>query len=303
MPAVAYNATSKKFLVVWQDNRAGSTSDVWGRHVTATGGLEGEIQFTGAANNQSVPSVAWNAVDNQYLVAWQDYRNGTSNADVFAQRLDAAGTLLGELEVASGTGNQMVPTVAHNPHADVNAYLITWEDNRVSSNGYDIYSRRVAADGTMAALRVVLDATNNQNAPSVTANPAAKEFMVTFTNVQDLHAHRVDADGAPLGGVKIVSNAAGGQMNSRVVWNATAEEYVVAWHDNRVTDYEIYVKRLLADGTPIGLDYLVGGGFGLQQFPALAFNRVDNQLLVTWSDGRNGYNDVYTQRLDSYGVN
>ena len=97
--------------------------------------------FTLAAN-RTLPGVAYNPVDDEYLVVLQE--NNGSN--LFALRLDSAGNTLGSeitlSPTASGGGR-----VVFNPAA--NEYFVIWDDHRAGSANVNVFAQRLAADGSL----------------------------------------------------------------------------------------------------------------------------------------------------------
>jgi|GEM_PF-1660098 len=90
IPAVAYNSQDNECLVVWQDKRNGG-EDIYGQRVGSNDSLLGsECPISIAANDQESPSVAYNSQNNEYMVAWQDERNGEDNDDIYGQRVRSA---------------------------------------------------------------------------------------------------------------------------------------------------------------------------------------------------------------------
>jgi hypothetical protein len=92
-PAVAWNGTTRQYLVVWEDprNEAARGVDIYGQRVSATGSRVGPdflVSGPGATSDDSYPAVAWNGTANQYLAAWMDKRNyATRYSDVYGQRV------------------------------------------------------------------------------------------------------------------------------------------------------------------------------------------------------------------------
>ena len=90
-PDVAFDGTN--FLVVWQDSRNANPGDIYGARVSSGGAVldpSGKAIATGSST-QWVPAVAFNG--SNYLVVWEDDRNGTF--DVYASLVNTSGAVLG----------------------------------------------------------------------------------------------------------------------------------------------------------------------------------------------------------------
>jgi hypothetical protein len=140
-PAVAFDASSGRFLVVWEDHR-GSNSDVFGARVTTAGAVldaNGAL-ISGASSGQFTPRATF--LGGTALVVWQDRRLDTQG-DIFGARvaissglsvLDPAG-----LSISSGAaGLQNRPTVS----ALGGSFLVAWTDGRnINTTGTDIFAQ------------------------------------------------------------------------------------------------------------------------------------------------------------------
>lgn len=95
--------------------------------------LASDLQVSGAANDQSQPAVAYDTVNNNYLVVWSDYRSG-SNTNIYGKICSSTG--LGaaspicepEFPVTTVAGNQDQPKVAFDPTTE--KFLVIWSDAR-----------------------------------------------------------------------------------------------------------------------------------------------------------------------------
>lgn len=171
---VAYNTTDHEYLVVWQgdDDAVGlvdNESEIWGQRMDQNGGGLGandaRISDAGgdgdAAYGAFNPSVAYNSVDNEYLVVWMGDDNVGGLVDnemeVFSQRLTSTLSGLGgndyRLTDVGGVGNATYrvtwgPDLAYN--ALNNEYMVTWagEDtvDGMVNNEEEIFVQRITAD-------------------------------------------------------------------------------------------------------------------------------------------------------------
>ena len=158
-PAVAYNFQTNEFLVVCGETRSGVTA-VAGQFVKPDGTLSGS-PFVICLNPGPYPNpcIAVNT-DNQYLVAWQDSRNG--NSDICGARLNSQGKkLVGPGTLADTTfvicdqdSAQYHPAIAFN-FRDY-CFIVIWTDYRNSFLGTssyqvnsDVYGQRLNWDGKL----------------------------------------------------------------------------------------------------------------------------------------------------------
>jgi hypothetical protein len=146
-PAVAFDKTTNRFLVVWQDKRNGvdpySVSDIYGALVSTEGGVTDIGAITTAEYDQLTPSVAFDGAN--YLVVWEDYRNyGGRFADIYGVRVNTDGKTVGDdIAISTDKDNQQRPAVAFDTVGK--NYLVVWEDDRGYFN--DVYGARVSEDG------------------------------------------------------------------------------------------------------------------------------------------------------------
>ena len=205
-----------------------------------------------------------------------------------------------ELRVSgpNATSSDYFPAVAWNETA--NEYLVVWQDGRNrDSRGWDIYGRRVGADGAGPELRISgAGAISEDSHPAVAWNQTADEYLVVWkddrnssTRAADIYGRRVGADGVPVGGDFRISgpDATAEDWYPAVAWNQTANEYLVVWEDVRndsTRGHDIYGRRVGGDGARIGADLRISGpkATANEYYPAVAWNQA--LPTSTWSSGR-----------------
>jgi hypothetical protein len=77
------------YVIVWEDARNGRYSDVYGQRISSTGMLIGpnfKVNEIIEDTNQAGAAIAVNRVDNIFIVAWDDYRNGLDDdGDIYCR--------------------------------------------------------------------------------------------------------------------------------------------------------------------------------------------------------------------------
>jgi hypothetical protein len=110
-PALAFDGTN--YLVAWSDERLspGTSTDIYGARVSPAGSvLDGSgLAISTAANSQYSPALAFDGTN--YLVAWSDYRSGTSS-DIYGARVRPAGTVFEPFALATAGTDERSPAVA-----------------------------------------------------------------------------------------------------------------------------------------------------------------------------------------------
>lgn len=83
-PHVAYS-TSNEYLITWQDSRTDEYGpDIYGQKLSASGTpVGGNFVVASASSSQTYPCAVYNPLQNEYLVVWEDHRNG--NYDLFGR--------------------------------------------------------------------------------------------------------------------------------------------------------------------------------------------------------------------------
>jgi hypothetical protein len=282
-----------------------------------------------ATSSEAWAATEFNPAGNEYLVVWTDWRNsGYRGSDIYGQRVTSDGRRVGPNFRISGknaTGDDYEPEIVYNSIA--NEYLVVWDDRRhpawEGTRGFDIYGQRITADGNKIGFNFRIsgkNATANESGPVVTHNTTANEYLVIWTDWRqentrgaDIYGRRINADGQRLGHDFRISgkNAIGSDGLSDVTYNSADDEYLVVWMDDRHgPDHpDIYGQRLSPNAIRLGTNFRISDEHpshvpydDIEYRPVVAYNALDNQYLVAWSDSRNYPGvDIYGQRLSRRG--
>jgi hypothetical protein len=200
-------------IVAWQDNRSGN-QDIYAQRVNASGSIPGGWSANGVAlctfsGNQTLASEAPGYIVSDgaggAIVTWQDLRSG--NVDVYAQRVNAAGTIAGwpsnGVALCTALGDQYATSIV----ADgTGGAFVVWKDSRPGASTTDIYENHVLGNGTIPSSWpvngvAVCTASGGQYDPAVAAG-ANGASIVAWSDARngasnlDVFAQRVTSGGA-----------------------------------------------------------------------------------------------------------
>ncbi len=296
-PSVASDGTN--YLVVWEDSRSGTYSDIYGARVATDGTVldPAGIPISTAGSFQLLPSVASDGTN--YLVVWDDFRGG-SHYDIYGARVASNGTVLDPagIPISTAAYGQWYPAVAFNG----TNYLVVWEDY----GDDEIYGARVSPGGVVldSAGILISPAAYLPGFPSVASD--GTNYLVVWHDYRsgshfDLYGARVSPGGVVLDSSGIpISIVANHQWYPAVAFDGT--NYLVVWEDSRSGTYsEIYGARVSPGGVVLdssGIPISIVAG---PTYPAVAFDGTN--YLVVWQDDRAALTlDIYGARVNPSGV-
>jgi outer membrane protein assembly factor BamB len=330
--SIAYSATDNRFLDVWQDGRNAATSgeDIFGQLMNEEGTLVGSnIPISVAPGNQTSPDIAWDSVNNQYLAVWADSRNTTSaSKNIYGQIIASDGTLIGSNFVISNAPNEQdQPRVAYD--AQDQRYLVTWEDKRTISDGFDIYAQLIDTAGNLVGSNFAIStARSSQLLPSVSYDSTDHHFLIVWqddrnhsTTDFDIYGQFVAPAGTLIGGNFVIQNAPGAQHEPTVAWDSTHDNFLVSFADcrndlpacsvNTFVGQDIYGQLINAsNGTLVGGSIPISTNSSPQVLPVTGWSSVQQAFQVAWTDFRNApccnygkeVGEVYSQTISSNGT-
>jgi predicted lipoprotein with Yx(FWY)xxD motif len=303
-------------IVTWHDARtfpAGAPIGIYAQRVNASGVAQwtaNGVSLCTTVNNRVDPTITADGSGGA-IVTWEDYRSGSTNADIYAQRVNASGVVqwtANGVALCTAATDQLGPMIISD---NAGGAIVAWYDLR---NGIDddIYAQRVNNVGTVvwAANGVaVCAAAGSQFLPTL-ASDAAGGAIVTWEDLRsgnyDVYAQRVSAAGATLwtaNGVALCT-AVDTQGVPTIVADGVGGA-IVTWYDFRSgSNEDIYAQRVNASGVVqwVGNGVAVCTAAGNQFNPALVAVS-SGGAIVTWRDHRNGTDyDMYAQRVDGSGA-
>jgi hypothetical protein len=211
--AIAHGGSNSQTLVVWnKQDYPTNQEDVFGR-LFIKDVAQGTDEFpvaNAAGSFQGNPAVAFDGVNNQFLVVWGDDRDSGYGSEIYGRRFDLSGAPIGnEIRVTDHggspqNGDQVDPAVAFNPTTQ--KFLVAWADTR--HGNYDLYGRAVHSDGTMPGSSFPITTfAENQNCPTLDYNATMGKFLAVWqderngpaTTNRDLYGQWLDGNGTTIG--------------------------------------------------------------------------------------------------------
>jgi hypothetical protein len=237
------------------------------------------------------------------IVVWTEVRSVANASDVYARRVDNAGTpqwMANGVAVCDRTGDQHNADLVHVANGSV---IVVWDDQRTANR--DIYAQMVDVLGAPQWIDdglPVCQATGAQSVPRVVTDGGLGAIIVWTDDrdgVSKVYAQRIDVAGQRLWGPDGVPVCtAPGTQTTPVITADGAGGAIVAWADRRSGDADVYAQRL--DGNGNRLWGLSGSPLGAlaasNQLAAQIVSDGKFGALVVWGDFRSGTSDLYVNR-------
>ncbi|HTM57540.1 MAG TPA: hypothetical protein VL123_03920 [Candidatus Udaeobacter sp.] len=316
-------------IITWQDDRVGSTWDIYAQHVLANGTLDRSwggpagLALCTAANAQLKPQIIADGAGGA-IVAWED--NRSRSWDIYAQHVLANGTLdpgwggLEGLAICDAVNNQFRPRLVTDAAGGA---IIAWFDGR--SGNYDIYAQHVLANGALdpgwggPSARALCTAPDAQVDPAIAADGAGGAIVAWSdsrggTPIPSAEAwdicHCADpmiqqiTKGFVLDQAGRKSEHATCQMPSMM---EMADDAPAQGADSKAPGPDIYAQHVLADGT---LDPSWQGENGIavsaapnSQLEPKVIADGAGGAIVAWEDRRGGTRShIVAQRVNAAGT-
>jgi len=334
LPSMAIDS-SGNLIYVWVDFRSGE-EDIFAQRFSGDGTAIGSNfkvnDDTTVYNYISGPSVAASP-DGSFVISWTDGRSGYC-LDIYSQLYSANGTPLGNNFLVSYLGycHHLNSAVACKTNGD---FIITWNDedeggfdikgksklysgNYLETKSYykskgsppDVYAQIYLSDGTAVGENFMVNEdiiSTYQKNPAIAVDVSGN-FIITWQDDRNgpwhIYAQRFLSDGTLLGSNFTVEDYL--YLYNQIYPSVTTDEmgnFFIAWQDFRNDNYDIFCRRFLSNGTPIESSFQVNSDTGTshQSFPCISAQN-SGDFIVTWTDTRDGTDDVYAQRYWNNGT-
>jgi hypothetical protein len=293
-PAIAYNSIHNEYLVVWENMWPGLTHDIYAQRISSTGQLLSWFAVSSSSNNQMNPSVAYDPINDRYLVVWvYDYWGDGSDWDVYGRFIPWSGPDPGmtDFSICNWTSGQAHPVVTY--ALAQQEFLTVWVNMAPSVPDY-LSARRVYADGSGFPDDPFLVSSGavDRDFPDVTYNLARNEYMVTWdvdvsVSDEDIYGLRLTGTGVYLGTEFVIAGWPDVEERPSVAACNQADQYLVAWQSDQgtgETDFAVYARYLNGDGV-LGNVYLFDDSNSPETQVDVSCDATGNRYLLAWQSG------------------
>ena len=296
-------------IIAWNDYRD-TISHIYVQRIDAQGIVrwaENGVRICTSDSEQTLPALASDGQGGA-IVAWTDYRSDT--ADVYAQRISSAGTVMwasAGVPISTASANQTSPSVVSDNSGGA---IIAWDDNR-SGPYRNMYVQRVSAVGATlwTANGVQLCATSNDQVNHAMVSDDSGGAFMSWQDFRsgtewDLYARRINSAGIPQGpsGGLAICTATGNQQTPAMTRDGLGGT-VITWIDGRSGNNDIYAQRVSGTSQMLWSSdgVAVSTASGNQAYPDITSDGAGNTI-VAWIDFSGTYSQVFAQRLSAQGA-
>jgi len=245
------------------------------------------------------------------IIVWQDERNGFSNPDVYAQRIDSSGTIkwtLNGVPVCADLSAQHYPKLVGDGSGGA---IICWDDER--NGNFDVYAQRINSSGVVQWTTNGVPVTSlsywqvDPAIMSLNSGGAVIAWRDTRSGIdEDVYIQKINSSGVSqwtANGVLVCS--ASGDQHYPILVNDGNDNALLFWNDRRNPNNDIYAQLFNSSGVPQwqtnGLP--VNTTTNMQEFCGVVVSDDASGAIIAWEDIRNGWiNDIYAQRVFSNGT-
>jgi len=303
------------FVFTWQDERNG-VPDVYAQKINLNGQLlwsNPYIVHEDLNSQQQNPRIVGTS-DNAVIIFWEDNRLDFQNPDIFAQKINAAGTKLWNpsgIIVAAAEFAQSQPRMASDGNGGC---YVVWDDDRNGNvPNTDIYAQHLNASGQAlwgANGKAICNAPYEQSGSlvKVAGNNVFINWMdmrngsvgINYQVLNPAGTEQIAEDG-----VQVFWGLSGDAILDQFLVLPRQNDAIAIWQDTRHANlgYQIYFQAINEDGS---VDYETNGRSvtlhtgNKQAYPHAAISP-DGHICVVWEDFRNENPKIYAQLISPTG--
>jgi hypothetical protein len=240
-------------------------------------------------------SVAQNASNNQFLVAWLEIGN---DADVYAQITSAEGSFIGSpTAISLADKSQQFPSVAYNDAT--NQFLVTWSNIEADNSRY-IYGALVNSSGAMIGSSFLIYAGDFfEYFPVATYNDSVEKYVVFVTGGGALRSVIVNGDGSLSSSETILATGLASNAVTSIVFNSQNKQYLATFNVRS----SVQGVLINANGSSAGSLFTIYQSTSGSLQNHVAYDDSTNQFLVTYIDTvpNRSYRAVFGQLVSDSG--
>ena len=303
-------------FIAWKDARNGTANpDIYMQHIDSLGyslWTSSGIPICNDLADQSTPNLC-SDMQGGVIITWSDLRSGLER-DVFAQRVTSTGDILwmtNGVPVADKVMREHNEKVCSD---GIGGAYVVWEQFDDSIGYWNIATQHIDSNGNrLWDLNGILVS----NLIATRLNPKIQKgkfggMYLTWQDFRngldyDIYAQRYASNGTPLWNAEglVVAENTGSQINPKIDSDSISGGIYIAWADKRNgIDYDIYAQRIDLTGNYFwqagGIS--VGAEVGNQSAVDILSTSSSNGVIVTWRDGRNGHDDIYSDKISPEGI-
>lgn len=299
-------------VVVWEDYRHGlDVPAIYGQRINMRGeplwGIDG-LRICDSKAGQRKPRVI-SDLENGFYVVWEDFRQSTDAADIYAQLLDLGGRIRWRTQgmpVTTAEGIQQNFTLATDEKHFL--YLI-WEDFR---NGvyWNLHAQKLDQSGNFfwraGGLDIFAGVEENHHHPSIVPDGYGGLLFVyqkysNETQGTDIYRGRVNSAGEVI--FHFATCFAPNEQLNPVIMKKGSKA-VLCWEDRRNGNWDIYAQMIrLHDGI---LEWDINGMPVAntpddEQAPVVVTSASYGYQLFSWTRASSGGKQIFVQKLNNLG--
>ncbi len=323
-PVIAYSPLSDRYLVAWH-HVDGDGARIMAYSVSGAGALVWSpfAIATGIQTPDLAMDVAWDALNDHFLVVWSDVAPGTvDDFNIFGQivRLNGNELIGDKITISSALHQQHAPTVAFSP--ELARYLVVFES---ADSAYPMTTLRgqflsdtgalLLTDASANFLLTMPGANRQARYPDVSYAAASRSFLAVWQDSRadpagwDIYGQRVDgATGTMLPVEFPIAAGTSHRAEFPSLTAGPAGRYLVVWQDTEAVvdgDGDVMGRVLTADGAPLGGAIPIASQDAYHEgAPDVAYNAASKAFLVAWHGAPQAayVPNVYARQLNGKGI-